>query len=212
MTVPYVASVTLNEDAPLDPDSFPGNLAFTRDLHLEFDTPVTFFVGENGSGKSTLLEAMAVLARLPISGGSMNESGANHAFTEQSLLANSIRLAFIRQPRDRYFFRAETQGPLRIVARTTPRGSGFYGRPVQAVRRAVVASNVSRRSIPVSDAEPIRRRTYSNGRTGIGAFSATTVDTLGSLAQLRADWDFTNLRRHAFADLADVSGCDDHFV
>ena len=29
---------------------------------LEFDAPVTCFVGENGSGKSTLLEAMAIAA------------------------------------------------------------------------------------------------------------------------------------------------------
>lgn len=109
MTGPYVTHVTLNDTSSLDRDAFPGNLAFTRDLNLAFDSPVTFFVGENGSGKSTLLEAMAVLARLPISGGGMNEYGANHAFDEQSTLAGSLRLAFIRQPRDRYFFRAETQ-------------------------------------------------------------------------------------------------------
>lgn len=107
--VPYVAYVTLNENVPLATDSFPGNLPFTDNLHLDFESPVTFFVGENGSGKSTLLEAMAVLARLPISGGGMNEVGANHAFAEQSLLAKSLRLAFIKQPKDRYFFRADTQ-------------------------------------------------------------------------------------------------------
>ena len=109
MTIPYVAHVTLNDTNSLDRDAFPGNLAFTRDLHLAFDSPVTFFVGENGSGKSTLLEAMAVLASLPISGGGMNDFGSRHVFDEQSTLAGSLRLAFIRQPKDRYFFRAETQ-------------------------------------------------------------------------------------------------------
>lgn len=104
MKVPYVAYVTLNTDRALDPGSFPGTLLFTRDLHLDIDSPVTFFVGENGSGKSTLLEAMAVLARLPISGGGMNETGANHAFAEESILAGSLRLAFIKQPKDRYSF------------------------------------------------------------------------------------------------------------
>ena len=108
MKVPYVDYVTLN-DQPLDRLSFPGKLPFTQDLHVDFDSPVTFFVGENGSGKSTLLEAMAVLARLPISGGGLNEMDANHAFAEQSILASSLRLAFIKQPKDRYFFRAETQ-------------------------------------------------------------------------------------------------------
>jgi predicted ATPase len=52
---------------------------------------------------------MAVLARLPISGGGLNEIDANHAFAERSILADHLRLAFVKQPRDRYFFRAETQ-------------------------------------------------------------------------------------------------------
>lgn len=109
MDVPYVAHVELNDKRPLDPARFPGNLAFTQDLFLEFDSPVTFFVGENGSGKSTLLEAMAVLSRLPISGGGLNEAGESSAFSETSVLASSIRMGFYRQPKDRYFFRAETQ-------------------------------------------------------------------------------------------------------
>ncbi|MCA9132338.1 MAG: AAA family ATPase [Planctomycetales bacterium] len=109
MNVPFVACVTLNDGHPLEPDVFPGNLPFTRDLHVEFDSAVTFFVGENGSGKSTLLEAMAVLARLPIAGGGMNELGAKQGFDERCPLARSLRLAFLKQPKDRYFFRAETQ-------------------------------------------------------------------------------------------------------
>lgn len=109
LSAPYLKYVTLKEEMPLDPDSFPGNLPFTEGLHWEFESPVTFFVGENGSGKSTLLEAMAVLSRLPISGGSQNETGTYQAFEEQSRLAASLRLAFLRQPQDRYFFRADTQ-------------------------------------------------------------------------------------------------------
>jgi len=108
MTAPYVVQAMLNNE-PLDRAAFPGSLAFTRELNVEFDTPVTFFVGENGSGKSTLLESMAVLAGLPIGGGSINEVGANHAMPEQSILASSMNLAFVRQPKDRYFFRADTQ-------------------------------------------------------------------------------------------------------
>lgn len=109
MDAPYVIYVTLNPKRPLDSNQFPGSLRFTHNLHLDLDAPVTFFVGENGSGKSTLLEAIAVLVRLPVSGGGMNEAGAGYAFEEQSLLANSLRLGFIRQPKDRYFFRADTQ-------------------------------------------------------------------------------------------------------
>ena len=92
----------------MDANSHPGNLAFTSGLYREFASPITFFVGENGAGKSTLLEAMAVLSRLPICGGGTNEYGYNHAFAERSILAESIRLAFVRQPPDRYFFRADT--------------------------------------------------------------------------------------------------------
>lgn len=129
MSVPYVAYVTHSANAPLDTDSFPGNLAFTHELHLDFESPVTFFVGENGSGKSTLLEAMAVLARLPISGGGMNESGANHAFAEQSQLAKSLRLAFIKQPKDRYFFRAETQAHFASLLEQRQSDPDFIGDP-----------------------------------------------------------------------------------
>lgn len=129
MNVPFVSYVTLNEDAPLDVDAFPGNLSFMRELHFEFDAPVTFFIGENGSGKSTLLEAMAVLARLPISGGSMNEAGANHAFDEQSVLAKSIRLAFIKQPKDRYFFRADTQAHLATLLEQRRDDPNFKANP-----------------------------------------------------------------------------------
>lgn len=109
MAVPYVANVSLNGTKLLNPGTFPGSLAFTRNLDLSFTSPVTFFVGENGSGKSTLLEAMAVLARLPITGGGMNEYGSSPALDEHSVLAESLRLAFVRQPEDRYFFRAEMQ-------------------------------------------------------------------------------------------------------
>lgn len=34
--------------------------AFKGIERLDFNSPITFFVGENGSGKSTLLEALAV--------------------------------------------------------------------------------------------------------------------------------------------------------
>ena len=47
-------------------DEFPFTLPVLADFtSLEFETPVTFFVGENGSGKSTLLEILAASLRLP---------------------------------------------------------------------------------------------------------------------------------------------------
>ncbi len=42
------------------PDLYPFNLRVLRGCGtIDFETPVTFFVGENGSGKSTLLRAIA---------------------------------------------------------------------------------------------------------------------------------------------------------
>jgi len=109
MPAPYISYVKLKADFPLNAASFPGNLRFVPDLHLEFDRPVTFFVGENGSGKSTLLEAIAVLAGFPISGGGTNDVDASHGIDEESVLANTMRMAFTKQPKDGYFFRAELQ-------------------------------------------------------------------------------------------------------
>lgn len=109
MPAPFVSYVTLNPEAPIDTTKFPGNLRFVDQLHLDFDSPVTFFVGENGSGKSTLLEAIAVLAGFPISGGGTNEVGSRHGIDEESLLPNGLRMAFAKRPRDGYFFRADLQ-------------------------------------------------------------------------------------------------------
>ena len=55
------------------PATYPLDLPIVRELHIEFKTPLTFFVGENGCGKSTLLEAIADLCRLPIQGGGRTE-------------------------------------------------------------------------------------------------------------------------------------------
>lgn len=127
MNAPYISSVSLREDHELDFLTFPGSLAYIKDLNVEFDSPVTFFVGENGSGKSTLLEAMAVLSGLPISGGGMNELGAQHAFEERSELAASLRIGFRRQPGDRYFFRAETQAHLASLLDARRKDPDFRG-------------------------------------------------------------------------------------
>lgn len=57
----HIKSVTLlHEKYPTD-EHYPFNLPiFNKTRRLEFDTPVTLFVGENGSGKTTLLEAIAL--------------------------------------------------------------------------------------------------------------------------------------------------------
>ena len=88
---------------------FPFCLPFVRNLDLTISSAVTIFVGENGSGKSTLLEAIAILSRLPVSGGARADLGAGHAPEERSALVDVLRPSFRRRPRDGYFLRAEFQ-------------------------------------------------------------------------------------------------------
>ena len=126
---PYVDYVTLSDRAELDHRTFPGSLPFVRDLPIRFASAVTFFVGENGSGKSTLLEAMAVSARLPISGGGLNEASETHGLGEASPLAGALRLGVRRQPKDRYFFRAETQAHFASLLDQRREDPDFAGDP-----------------------------------------------------------------------------------
>lgn len=74
---------------------------------LEFDRPVTFFVGENGSGKSTLLEAIAVAYGFNPEGGTKNYVFST--YDSHSELCGAIRIAKgVRRPRAGYFLRAES--------------------------------------------------------------------------------------------------------
>jgi predicted ATPase len=88
--------------------AFPFSIPAIGNLdELQFEQPVTFFVGENGSGKSTLLEAIAVAWGLNPEGGSRNFNFATRA--SHSGLKDHLRL--VRSPRrvrDSYFLRAES--------------------------------------------------------------------------------------------------------
>ncbi|MBE6777273.1 MAG: ABC transporter ATP-binding protein [Ruminococcaceae bacterium] len=73
---------------------------------IEFNSPVTFFVGENGTGKSTLLEAIAVAMGFNPEGG-----GRNFTFTtndSHSDLWKYIDTLKGVSSRDGYFLRAES--------------------------------------------------------------------------------------------------------
>ena len=131
MSAPYISYVKLKSDVQIDKTCFPGNLRFLPDLHLEFDRAVTFFVGENGSGKSTLLEAIAVLAGFPISGGGTNEVDASHGPTEECPLADAMRMASAKHPKDGYFFRAELQAHFASLLDQRRRDPDFRGDPYQ---------------------------------------------------------------------------------
>lgn len=90
-----------------------GNCSYLRDIEalkdlktLDFNSNVTFFVGENGSGKSTLLEAMAIASGFNPEGGTKNYSFST--YDSHSELYDAIRVVRgSRKARWGYFLRAE---------------------------------------------------------------------------------------------------------
>ncbi len=72
---------------------------------IEFDAPVTFFVGENGSGKSTLLESLAAATALPAVASSSTRD--DETLAPQRALGAALRLAWNQRTRRGFFLRAE---------------------------------------------------------------------------------------------------------
>lgn len=86
--------------------AFPFNISLFQNLqHLEFRSPITFFVGENGTGKSTLLEALAAGAGLDAIGGA--ELHQDETLAHSRRLAEHIKMVWQKKTRRGFFFRAE---------------------------------------------------------------------------------------------------------
>lgn len=63
----HITSVTLHHEKYPSNCHYPFSLEiFNQTKQIQFETPVTFFVGENGTGKSTLLEAIALAGNIHI--------------------------------------------------------------------------------------------------------------------------------------------------
>lgn len=74
---------------------------------LDFNKKITCFTGENGSGKSTLLEAIAVAYGFNPEGGTLNHNFST--YDDVSELSDAVMLSKgYRQPKGKYFFRAES--------------------------------------------------------------------------------------------------------
>ncbi|MFP4460277.1 MAG: AAA family ATPase [Candidatus Zixiibacteriota bacterium] len=85
---------------------FPFNLDIVKNIKgLNFDSPVTFFVGENGSGKSTIIEALAAFMKLPIIGG--ESIGSDPSLRHARELADFIRPSWEIRTHRGFFLRAE---------------------------------------------------------------------------------------------------------
>ena len=104
--MPHLKSISVREFNSQDKDSFPFDLEIVKSLReIQFDSPVTFFVGENGSGKSTILETIACAAE-------SITVGSESVRTDKSLaplrkLAQYFRPAWTKRARKGFFLRAE---------------------------------------------------------------------------------------------------------
>ena len=103
----FIQSVIFDWDR-IDDDSYLKEIAaFDGIRQLDFNSPVTFFVGENGSGKSTLLEAIAIAYGFNPEGGTKNYVFSTH--DTHSELCDAIRLSKgYRREKWGYFLRAES--------------------------------------------------------------------------------------------------------
>lgn len=92
----------------IDPNSYIRAIESLRDVEkIEFQSPVTLFVGENGTGKSTLLEAIAVAHGFNPEGGTKNYVFST--YDSHSELCDAIRIAKgYRKEKWGYFLRAES--------------------------------------------------------------------------------------------------------
>ena len=107
MTNLYIQKLRINWTT-LPKTSYVHNIPSIKSItELQFDKPITFFVGENGSGKSTLLEAIAVEFGYNSEGGTRNYHF--NTYDDISPLSESISLVKgLRRPEFGYFFKAET--------------------------------------------------------------------------------------------------------
>lgn len=92
----------------IEPNSYIRDIKSLRNVEkIEFQSPVSLFVGENGTGKSTLLEAIAVAHGFNPEGGTKNYVFST--YDSHSELCDAIRIAKgYRKEKWGYFLRAES--------------------------------------------------------------------------------------------------------
>lgn len=129
----FLERVSLNPEQKLN--SYPFNVISIKNLtHLDFHPKVTFLVGENGSGKSTLLEAIAIHLGFNAEGGSRNfnfSTKSSHSTLHDFL---EIKKGW-KQPKDNYFFRAESFYNVATVIEELDAEAekhGGYGKPISS--------------------------------------------------------------------------------
>ena len=102
-----VKKISLERDRIKSFDEYPFNIEVVKKFQeLNFESQVTFFVGENGIGKSTFIEAIAVALGLPAEGGTENFRYETKNTT--SILSNYLRVSTFNRPKTKFFLRAES--------------------------------------------------------------------------------------------------------
>ena len=102
-----VKKISLDRDKIESFDKYPFNIEIVKNFtELNFDSQVTFFVGENGIGKSTFIEAIAVALGLPAEGGTENFRYETNNTTSE--LSEYLRIALYNKPKMKFFLRAES--------------------------------------------------------------------------------------------------------
>lgn len=103
----YIKSINI-EYTKIPKNDYISKLSVVKNIKkLEFNKPVTFFVGENGLGKSTLIEAIATKWGFNAEGGSKNFN----FYTKRTESDLNKYISLVRgpyRPRDGYFVRAES--------------------------------------------------------------------------------------------------------
>lgn len=107
MNEQFIQQVRINWNE-IDRYSYLREIDAIKDIKsLDFQYPITFFVGENGSGKSTMLEAMAIAYGFNPEGGTKNYSFST--YDSHSELCDAIVLSKgYRRAKWGYFLRAES--------------------------------------------------------------------------------------------------------
>lgn len=112
LTAPYLRRVWLDSSRVSDATRYPFCIPILRaGLDVQFDAPVTIFVGENGVGKSTLIEGIAALAGYDEAGGGKGYKPVDHSRsieTSGSELSTALRAAWLPKVTNGWFFKAET--------------------------------------------------------------------------------------------------------
>ena len=102
-----IKKISLQRDKVKSFDKYPFNINIVKNFEaLNFNSQVTFFVGENGIGKSTFIEAIAVSLGLPAEGGTENFRYETKNATSE--LSSYLRVGIYNKPKMKFFLRAES--------------------------------------------------------------------------------------------------------